>query len=148
MSRFLSQVHGYSDMAFNQHFVLDYNSQDVMHSFPVDFDGLCVEVPRSLSVPLWAQMVRGFDTQVMVTYVVLSYALVAFFWFLNWAPLGSAGRRLPFRDSFWLVHAALCGAPAPFMPRRSSQRVFIGFCALFSVIATNAFQVNAYDIYF
>ncbi|KAK3927152.1 Glutamate receptor ionotropic, NMDA 3B, partial [Frankliniella fusca] len=129
-------VSGYSDIAFNQHFILDYNSQDVLPSGPVDYDALCVVVPPGEVLSKWELMLQSFGYKLVLVFCVLSFMLVAFFWVLSI----NAPRRPTCNDSFFFMYAMLCGAPVVPQPKVCSQRMLIGCCAIFGVLATNSLQ--------
>ncbi|XP_052131133.1 uncharacterized protein LOC127751517 [Frankliniella occidentalis] len=127
---------GHSDIAFNQHFILDYNSQDVLPSAPVDYDALCVVIPSGETHTKWAQMLQVFSLHAVLSFFLLATVLVVFFYFIS----EHAPRRPTLNDSIFYMYAMLCGAPVVPQPKVCSQRVLIGCCALFGVLATNSFQ--------
>ncbi|XP_034250245.1 uncharacterized protein LOC117650758 [Thrips palmi] len=129
-------VTGRADVAFNQHFVMDYNSGAVLPSAAVDFDALCVVVPLVGNDGSLVDLLRSVSGGVLLVFALTAATLIAVYWLISC----HAPRRPHLQDSFFFMFAVLCGAPAVPLPRVCSQRVLIGFCALYSVVATNSFQ--------
>lgn len=129
-------VSGSADIAFNQHFILDYNSHEVLPSVAVDFDALCVMVPRVEAATTLGQLLSSISPSVLLAFAATTSTLIAFFWLISYR----APRKPDLNDSVFFMFAVLCGAPVVPMPQVCSQRMLIGFCAIFSVVLTNSFQ--------
>jgi hypothetical protein len=131
-----------TEISLNSRFVKEYGTNDIEFTLPVDFDNLCIVVPKAKRLPKWLAFFRVFPLHVLLALVcvyvgscIISHILQMMYSFFmpvnkDTSLIATFIEMLPPLLSLSLVR----------MPSSRSQKVFVITYLVFGMIIASLFQ--------
>ncbi|XP_024869798.1 uncharacterized protein LOC112453325 isoform X2 [Temnothorax curvispinosus] len=147
-------VHGRTDVCFASFFVKKYSTnpkEDVDFTACVDFDGLCVVVPKATKIPKGIRIYHFFPLSVWICSMLAHVFTYLIWYFLQVFTPGRTGKK-SFRATIYRSFLLTAGCPQK-LPNTNAERILLSgillanvtLVGIFSGILYNSF---AHDMYY
>ncbi|KYM93703.1 hypothetical protein ALC62_15689 [Cyphomyrmex costatus] len=146
-------VYGRTDICFISFFVKKYSTspkEDVDFSTYVDFDRICMTVPKATKIPKWIRIYHFFPPSIWIC-LMLTHVFIYLIWYFVQVFTSERKRKKSFRATFYRSFLLNAGCPQK-LPNTNAERILLSgvflanvtLVGIFNGILYNSFAHNMY----